>query len=191
MNKFNVIAIALVVVLSGCVSPAGMHQMTAKTIEVSKISDENLLKNNLELKNISESTKSFMGKRELKNPLIKSEDFRQALEQSLKSAALLASDQANAAYMLEVNLLEVKFLMSEAVVALNIDLEFLVTAEYSLLEKKTGKKLYTQTIATPFVATMSDSFFAYKRMQVGAEGAARANIEKVVDELLGLHLVKS
>ena len=194
MRKLYLVVSAIIIVLSGCASPAGINQMTAKTIEMSKISGDSSLKNNLAIKNICESAKSFFGNRELTTPLIKSGDYRQALERSLSSATLLAADQANAAYMLEVNLMDVKFLPNhdnDALVSITFDYEFLVTAEYTLVEKMTGKKVYSKTISTTFIATPSDSIFSYKRVEIAAEGAARANIEKVVDELLSLHILST
>jgi len=87
----------LIVVLSGCATPARIDQMAAKRIDTSKIAAEMPLKNNLSLKSVSggEST----------NPLwvskVGDDDFRQALEQSLKTVMLLASDQSKSFYILD------------------------------------------------------------------------------------------
>jgi hypothetical protein len=179
MSKL-VFPILLAIALSGCATPARIDQMTAKKIDTSKIANETPLKNNLSLKGVSggEST----------NPLwvskVGDDEFRQALEQSLKTVLLLASDQDKGSYLLSTTLVS----LDQPLIGL--DLKVTATVEYSLEEKATGRKIFSKTIATPFTATFSDAALAFERLKIANEGAVRENIEKIVDELLSLNISK-
>lgn len=177
MNKF-VFSILLLAVLSGCATPARIDQMTAKKIDTLKIVNETPLRNSLSLKGVSggEST----------NPLwlskVGSDDFKQALEQSLKTAMLLAADQSKGSYLLSTTLVS----LNQPWVGL--DLQVIATVEYSLEERATGRKVFSTTISTPYTATFSDAVLAFERLKIANEGAVRENIEKIIDELLLLNV---
>lgn len=179
MNKF-IVSILLVAGLSGCATPARVDQMTAKKIDASKVVNESPLRNNVSLKGVSggEST----------NPLwlskVGNDDFRQALEQSLKTVMLLASDQSKGNYLLHTTL------MSLDQPWVGLDLKVIATVEYSLEERATGKKVFSKVISTPFTATFSDAVLAFERLKIANEGAVRENIEKIIDELLSLNISK-
>lgn len=179
MSKL-IFPILLVVALSGCATPARIDQMTAKKIDASKIANETPLKNSVSLKGVSggEST----------NPLwvskVGNDEFRQALEQSLKTAMLLASDQNKSSYLLSATLIS----LDQPFIGL--DLKVIATVEYSLEEKATGRKILSKTISTPFTATFSDAALAVERLRIANEGAVRENIERIIDELLSLNIPK-
>lgn len=179
MSKF-IYPILLLAALSGCATPARIDQMTAKKVNILRIATETPLKNNLSLKSISggEST----------NPLwvskIGDDDFKQALEQSLKTAMLLAFEQSKSSYLLSAKLISLEQPL------LGLDLKVTATVEYSLTERATGKTVFTKTISTPFTATFSDAVIAGERLKIANEGAARENIEKIIDELLSLNISK-
>lgn len=179
MSKF-IFSILLLAALSGCATPARVDQMTAKRIDASKITNESPLRNNLSLKGVSggEST----------NPLwlskVGSDDFRQALEQSLKTVMLLSPDQSMGGYLLNATLVSLEQPW------VGLDLQVVATVEYSLEERATGKKLLSRTIATPFTASFSDAVLAFERLKIANEGAVRENIEKIIDELLSLNISK-
>lgn len=179
MSKF-IYPILLLAALSGCATPARIDQMTAKKIDTSKIINETPLKNNLSLKSVSggEST----------NPLwvskVGGDDFKQALEQSLKTVMLLASDQSKSSYLLGTTLIS----LDQPFIGL--DLKVTATVEYSLEERATGRKVFSKTISTPFTATFSDAALAFERLKIANEGAVRENIEEIIDELLSLNISK-
>lgn len=170
--------VPLMLALSGCATPARIDQMTAKRIDTSKAAMKTPLNNNLSVKSVSggEST----------NPLwvskVGDEDFRQALEQSLKAAMLLSSDQSNSSYLLSAKLISLDQPL------MGFDLRVTATVEYSLQERATGATVFSKSISTPFTATFSDAALAFERLKIANEGAARENIEKVIDELLSLKI---
>lgn len=172
--------ILLIATLSGCATPARVDQMAAKKIDTSKIAAEMPLKNGLAVKSVSggEST----------NPMwlskVSDNDFRQALEQSLKTATLLASDQGNSLYVLDTRLIS----LDQPLIGL--DLKVTAVVEYSLEERSSGKKVFSKQISTPFTATFSDAALAFERLKIANEGAVRENIEKIIDELLSLKISK-
>jgi hypothetical protein len=177
MNKL-IFPILLLAALSGCATPARIDQMTARRIDTSKIIAETPLKNNISLKSVSggEST----------NPLWVSKvgdaEFRQALEQSLRTATLLASDQSKSHYLLATKLIS----LDQPFIGL--DLRVTATIEYLLEEKATGRNVFTKTISTPFTATFSDAAIAIERLKIANEGAVRENIEKLIHEILSLNI---
>lgn len=179
MNKL-LYPILLVAALSGCATPARIDQMTAKRIDTSKIANESPLKNSLSLKGVVGGQTT--------NPLwvskVGGDDFRQALEQSLKTAMLLASDQGKGSYLLSTTLIS----LDQPLIGLN--LKVTATVEYSLEERATGRKVFSEIISTPFTATFSDAALAFERLKIANEGAVRENIERIVDELLSLNISK-
>ncbi len=179
MSKHRYVVL-LVAILSGCASPAAIDQMTAKNIAPSKISAETPLKNNLSVKNVSGGQAT--------NPMwlskVGDDNFKQALEQSLNTALLLAPDANKSAYLLDVKLVSLEQPFA------GLDLKVTATVEYSLQEKLTGEKVFTKTITTPFTATFGDAALAFVRLKIANEGAIRENIEKIIDELLALNISK-
>jgi len=178
MMKNNIFICALIAIITGCATPAAVDQMYARKIDTAKIDKQTELKNNLSVKSVTggEST----------NPLwvskIGNDNFKASLEQSLKQAQLLAVDNQQGKYLLEVNLVSVDQPM------IGLDLKVTTTVAYSLLEKNTGQKVFYKTITTPYTATFSDAPLAFVRLKVANEGSARENIENIIDELLKLDI---
>lgn len=177
MRKF-VYPMLLLIALSGCATPARVDQMSARNIDTAKLAQDSPLKHNLALNGVGGGEKT--------NPMwlskVGGDEFKQALEHSLRTALLLASDQSQSRYVLNTTLkgLDQPFM--------GFDLKVTATVEYSLEERATGKKVYSKTIATPYTATFGDSVLAAERLKLANEGAVRMNIEKVIDELLSLNL---
>jgi hypothetical protein len=71
------------------------------------------------------------------------------------------------------------------------DLKVTATAEYILKAKSTGQVIYSKTYATPFTATISDSFSGIQRLRMANEGAVRNNIEQVIDDLISINIDKN
>lgn len=117
------------------------------------------------------------------NPLwtsqISHEDFKSALEQSLQSAGLY-NQFANGNYILNADL--VKLHQPFAGFNLTVTCE----AHYVLQNAKTNKEIYNKDIVTSYTAKVSSSFLAVKRLELANEGAARANIQQLIEDLYNL-----
>ncbi|MFM9912842.1 MAG: hypothetical protein ACKVN9_04845 [Methylophilaceae bacterium] len=178
--KNNIFTCLLILTLTGCATPAAIDQMSARKIDTSKIAKQTDLKNNLSIKKVTGG--------EVTNPMwlskIDNENFKAALEQSLKAASLLVADKDQGKYLLDVKLVSVEQPF------MGLDLKVTATVEYTLEEKSSGKKVFSKKIATPFTATFSDAALAFVRLKIANEGAARENIEAIVDELLKLDIPK-
>lgn len=179
MSKL-VYLILVVASLSGCATSARVDHMVATKVDVSKVSNETPLKNNIWLKNMSggDSTKPLL------LPKVSDSDFKLALEQSLKEAKLLASTQSNGNYTLDVKLIS----LDHPIFGMEMKATVTATVQYILEEKSTGKRIYFSTIVSPFTATFSDSALGAGRLGIANEGAVRKNIEKLIDELLTLKI---
>lgn len=178
-NKYIYIAL-LTLALSGCATPAAVDQMTARKIDQAKINNDTQLKNSLSIKSVTGGQST--------NPLwvskVGNDNFKQALEESLKNASLLSSADETSAYLLDAKLISLDQPLA------GLDLKVTASVEYSLVEKATGQKIYSKLIATPFTATFSDAALAFVRLKIANEGAIRENLEKVIDELLVLQVSK-
>lgn len=107
-------------------------------------------------------------------------DFKAALVRALRSAGLLSADAASPRYQLDVTLLSLEQPRSER------DLKVTCSVRYDLTDAATGKRVFGDTITTPFTAAMSDSPLAVTRLQIANEGAVRKNLAALLDELLRL-----
>ncbi len=181
MSKNKCIAAYLLIAvgLSGCATSARVDQMIARQIDPAKISRADFaLKNNLSVQTVSGGKSP--------NPLwhsqVGNQEFKIALEQSLKKASVLASDLNQSRYVLDVELISLdqpRF---------SLDRKVTVTVDYTLKEKTTGNSVFHQKLSTEFIATFSDSALPSERLRLASEGAARVNIEKFIDELLKLNI---
>lgn len=114
------------------------------------------------------------------NPMWTSEvgdaEFRAALEQSLKSAGLLAPAGSQGTYALRAQLNEVK----QPMVGLSME----VTAAVNYQLKSPGNaEILNKTLTTPYTAAFGDSLLGVTRLRLANEGAIRANIEALLKEL--------
>jgi hypothetical protein len=107
-------------------------------------------------------------------------EFSQALALSLSDAGLLAANAPAARYTLSARMDRLDQPMT------GIDLTVTATVSYSLLEKATGRELFRRTETIPYTAPFGDTFGALDRMRLANEGAVKANIAAVVEDLLAL-----
>lgn len=138
---------------------------------------ETPLRSNLAIKDVSGGKET--------NPMWKSNigsnEFEQALEISLRAVGLLADRQAGN-YTLTAHL--------ESVDQPFIGLDMTVTASvsYVVSERTTGKDVFKRTFAVPYTASFGDAFVGVERLRLANEGAIRANITQLVDELFRLKI---
>jgi len=175
MAKYAYVVL-LAVILSGCAAPAAVEKMAATHVDTSSVRADSPMKNGIVIKSVSGGTAT--------NPMwlskVGDENFKQALQQSLQSSALLAPDGTNGNYTLDVKLLSLEQPFA------GFDLKVTATAQYILQEVSSGKQVLNTTIVTPFTATVGDAFVAMVRLKIANEGAIRLNIEDFIKQLVAV-----
>lgn len=170
----SLVAIAL---LSGCATPARVSQMTIPKMDTVGFTGETPLKDSI---TVDESTGG-----QKTNPLwtskVSSEDFKQALEDSLAAVRLLNPNDEGK-YKLSLELQKLK----QPLVGINITVT--ATVNYKLTDSETNEVLFDEVIKTPFTATMSDAFVAVERLKIANEGAVRENIKVLIGKLYARNL---
>jgi hypothetical protein len=69
---------------------------------------------------------------------------------------------------------------------MGFDMTVTVGVTYSLVERATGKERLNRRISVPYTASFGEAFSGTERLRVANEGAVRANIAKLIEELFGL-----
>ena len=122
------------------------------------------------------------------NPLwtsqVSNQDFKQALEDSLlryKSfSRVIKADGAD--YRVEVVLQELK----QPLVGFSLTVKSKV--HWRLVDAKTSREIWQETIDRDFTAGVGDAFVAVRRLQLANEGAIRENIKAGLQEIGQLSL---
>jgi hypothetical protein len=150
--------------------------MTATHVDTTSVLADSPMRNGIAINSVSGGTST--------NPMwlskVGDENFKQSLQLSLQSSALLAQDGSKGNYSLDVKLLSLNQPFA------GFDLKVTATVEYVLQEVATGKKVLNTTIVTPFTATVGDAFVAMVRLKIANEGAIRVNIEEFIKQLVAL-----
>jgi len=167
----------ILVVLGGCASPAKVDQMIARDTSAQGLVSEEL-RENIRVTSVIGGDKT--------NPLwtseINSEDFRMALEGSLRAAGLLSRLSSQGAYELEASLRKVKQPL------FGLDLTVVTTVRYDLIDAVSRKTLFEDEITASHTATFSDAAYAVTRLRLANEGSARKNIEEFIKHLRALQI---
>lgn len=165
--------LALTLVLGACATGAKMGAMIASVTEESIISDESVLRHAIEVTDISGGKET--------NPLwisrVSNENFREALVQSLAAHTMINKDNA-ARFHLRAELTELQQPIA------GFSLTVTVIVRYSLSDIETNYILFDRLIETSYKANFDDAFYATKRLRLANEGAARANIEEFIRQLI-------
>lgn len=165
-------------VMQGCATPASSVNMVAKVD--TRAPREALLKDGINVRNVtggSDTNPMWMSK-------VSNEDFKKALEDSLRSTRL-HNGGVPARYQLDATLLKLDQPM------FGLDLTVTCAAQYDLIETGSGTRVFTKTITTPFTARVSDSFLAIERLRIANEGAVRENIQLFLREIINLDFAKT
>jgi len=158
--------------LSGCATPAKVDQMIYAPGDIEKVSPVSTYYKSIVVENVSGGSET--------NPLfssqVSSEDFKGALEGSLRNANYL-SDNSPGKYILTADLIS----LDQPFMGINMTVRAAV--DYKLKDHISGKILFNDTIEAPFMATMSDAFIGVERLRLANEGAIKYNIRKLIDKL--------
>ncbi|WP_090141697.1 hypothetical protein [Limnohabitans sp. DM1] len=157
--------------LVACAGPARIEQMAVHD----KLS-----------KPVSEELKGSIGRVEVTggmetNPLwaskVSSDAFQRALEESLKANGFFNPHFSSSQYELTADLLGLDQ------PAFGLDFTVRSNVRYSLINKKTRKVALTKVISSNHTTKFSEAFAAAQRMQLANEGAIKANIFQLIQEL--------
>lgn len=168
-------ALVVGLVLSGCASPARIERMTAAVSAYPSLGD---LKGAVALADVTGGSDT--------NPLwksqVSSEAFRRALENSLQLAGLQNPMLSGKKYYLKAELLRLEQPFA------GFDMTVSASVRYSLVDKSTGKEIYTRVIPAAHTATMSDTLIGSERLMMANEGAIKANIQLLIQDLARVKL---
>lgn len=183
MKVFKLILPCLILTtLFGCASPAETRNMQVN--DVTGMHFDNALKDEIKVEQVAGGHQT--------NPLWKSnigdDEFKVALQNSLKNAGLLYNNSLNnqsAKYELSVIFLSVDQPY------FGVDFTVKTAIKYLLKDKQTGKIIFEDNVIVPYTAKFNDAWIAVKRLRLANEGAAKANITKLLNNLENLKIEKS
>lgn len=173
-----VATIAVAGLIAGCATPARTDQMVISASQVAQTTVPAALKGNIAIRDVTGGSDT--------NPLwmssVGSAEFERALEESLRAAGMLQPNRQAGRYFLTAHLqkLDKPFL--------GFDMTVTATVDYVLTERATGKDVFRRVLETPYTAKVSDAFIGAERLKLANEGAMRANISRLIEDLSRLPL---
>lgn len=169
MKSFR-LALSALVLLSvvGCASPALTENMIVPATQLNATAIDAKLKAAIAVSDVQEFPKfaSFLS----------AEDFKKALSGSLSNAGLLAG-AASSKYDVKAKIADVKL------PAFAITMESTLTVDYTVVERASGKTVFSKSVVAQGVATGSEAFVGTKRLQLAVERSVQKNIKSFIDEL--------
>lgn len=175
----SIATLATSLVLVGCAAPARIDQMTAYATLQQRIV-QTPLRSNVAVRDVTGGKET--------NPMwvsnVGNSEFEQALEASLRDAGLLANGKQAGKYMLVAHLERVDQPMA------GFDMTVTVGVMYSVVERTTGKEILARRISVPYTASFGAAFAGTERLRIANEGAVRANIAKLIEELVAFNVDK-
>ncbi|MBL4871517.1 MAG: hypothetical protein JKX72_11250 [Robiginitomaculum sp.] len=158
--------------LVGCASASKPGAMLASVSEQTIISEMSPLREAVRVGDVDGGKKT--------NPLwssqVSSEDFSEALRQSLSAHAMLSGGDGD--YRLDATLQNLKQPF------IGISMTVTSTVQYKLTNLKTGAVVFEEIIETPYTAKMGDAFVGVKRLQLANEGSIKSNISSVIKMMI-------
>lgn len=170
-------ALFVLALLAGCATPARVERMQVDpSLAIRSAAANSALKNSIAIKDVTGGKET--------NPAwisnVSSSDFERALEGSLRDAGLLSTNQQSGDFTLVASLQK----LEQPLVGL--DMTVTATVQYWLVQRATGKEVYAKTLTTPYTAKFSDAFAGVERLKLANEGAMRANISSLINDLTAL-----
>jgi len=114
------------------------------------------------------------------NPLLISDisdkQFKMALEKSLNNAKLLQESKA-ANYWLSAKIVRIERPLA------GLDMTTNLYVNYQLCKESCKIVVYNKTIKSSYTAKFTESLVAVARLKMANEGAARANIKQLIEDL--------
>jgi hypothetical protein len=163
--------------LAACASPATVEGMSNLPSASQQAAMPSEIKSNIEMAVVTGG--------EPTNPLwtseVGNEEFREALERSLRSAGALAPAGTAAGYRLEASLVGIE----QPIMGFNTTVTSTVDYRVSPIDGQ-GRTLQTVVVA-PYTAKMSDSAFGVQRLRLANEGSIRENIREFIDQRVAFY----
>lgn len=158
--------------LAACATASKPGAMVAELTDSTIISDQSALRNSFTVGEVSGGKKT--------NPLwvskVSSEDFAEALRQSLASHAMLAS--AGGKYVVDAELVEVK----QPLAGFNLTVKS--TVKYKVAEAATSAIVLEEAVTHEHTAKMGEAFVAAQRLRLANEGSMKGNIAQFIETLV-------
>jgi hypothetical protein len=161
-------AVALAALLAGCATPSDPGAMAVRDVRATAP--------------VSESISINVTGGRATDPMMMSQisnaDFREALKQSFLSAGLTgAVPDKDGRYRLDayIGALDQPFIGGDFTVKMEV--------AYTLTDVAANKVVWQKSISSSYTARISDTALGVERLRLANEGAARRNIEAVVQEL--------
>lgn len=169
------ILVLSVSLLTGCAAPARIDQMSAMATPQQRIAPTPM-RTNVAVRDVSGGKDT--------NPMwmssVGNSEFEQALEASLRDAGLLSNGKQAGKYQLTAHMEKVDQPFMGASMTVT------ATVNYSLVERATGKEVLNRTVSLPYTAAWNSSFVGTERLRLANEGAIKANIAKIIEELFAV-----
>jgi hypothetical protein len=113
---------------------------------------------------------------------ISNAEFEQAVRRSLLASGLYSEITESAPYRLDVVLGDIRLPIAGA------DMTTVMTVLWSLSRSDTRETVWQALIESQYTAQAGESLIGVVRVRMATEGAARANIEKALQQLAGAEL---
>jgi hypothetical protein len=108
---------------------------------------------------------------------VSDEDFRTALEASLKGFNYTATDASGAAYDVVASITDLQRPM------MGLDMSVTIKVRYSITPIAGGAPIFDETLSATGTAKMGEAFAGSERLQKAIEYAVRANIQTFIQRL--------
>ena len=170
--------LSVAVLAAGCAAPARTDQMAIGAGAAGVATVPAALRGSLAIRDVTgggETNPMWMSK-------VGSAEFARALEDSLRAVGMLAPNQQASRFLLVAHLEKLDQPM------LGLDMTVTATVSYQVFERATGRDVFRRQLATPHTATVKDAFIGTERLRLANEGAIRANIMRLIDEVSRLSL---
>lgn len=108
---------------------------------------------------------------------VSDEDFRKALEASLKGFNYIATDSNGAAYDVVASITDLQRPM------MGLDMNVTIKVRYSVTPVAGGAPVFDETLAATGTATMGEAFAGAERLRLAIEYAVRNNIQTFIQRI--------
>jgi len=171
----KILLIITVCVLAGCATPAAVDQM-AVYLPVTQTNQ--IFKNSIGVTAVTGGKETNA----MWTSQVSSDSFKRALEQSLENAGMFSKIATGGKYQLTADLTRLDQPM------VGFDMTVTSTVRYSLIDTQSRNEVYARVVQIAYTASMSDAFMGSTRLKLANEGAVKANIQALINDLIALKL---
>lgn len=166
-------SVAVVTLLGGCASPASHLAMSPSVNELPQGASASHMKGLVAIRHVTGGKDT--------NPLwtsqVDASEFKLALQNSLASSGMAATNPSAAKYLVDADLKA----LNQPVFGLNFDVES--TVQYTVESAGLGKDVNVKAVGT---ASVSDAFSGVERLRIANERSIKENIKTFLTKLVSL-----